>query len=143
MLTQSQAIATTAAFCKARRAVKFFDAGDVQANGFQIVEDDAPYETFTEAGASYMGFSVAALLTGALAERGRYGVAFTGYGSFTMNPQVLIDGVEHGVRGAIVVFDNRRMGAISQFSVRSTTRTSAPRTPCRSTTCRWRHRSPA
>ena len=117
VLTQPQAIAVTAAFCKARGAVKFFDAGDVQANGFQLVEDDAPYETFTEAGASYMGFSVSALLAGALAERGRYGVAFTGDGSFTMNPQVLIDGVAHGVRGAIVVFDNRRMGAISQLQL--------------------------
>ena len=115
VLTQPQAIAVTAAFCKARGAVKFFDAGDVQANGFQLVEDDTPYETFTEAGASYMGFSVSALLAGALAERGRYAVAFTGDGSFTMNPQVLIDGVEHGVRGAMVVFDNRRMGAISQL----------------------------
>ena len=117
VLTQPQAIAVTAAFCKARGAVKFFDAGDVQANGFQIVEDDGPYETFTEAGASYMGFSVSALLAGALAERPRYCVAFTGDGSFTMNPQVLIDGVEHGVRGAIVVFDNRRMGAISQLQL--------------------------
>ena len=115
VLTQPQAIAVTAAFCKERGAIKFFDAGDVQANGFQIVEDDAPYETFTEAGASYMGFSVCALLAGALADEGRYAVAFTGDGSFTMNPQVLIDGVEHGVRGAIVVFDNRRMGAISQL----------------------------
>ena len=115
VLTQPQAIAVTAAFCKARGAVKFFDAGDVQANGFQLVEDDTPYETFTEAGAPYMGFSVSALLAGALAERGRYAVAFTGDGSFTMNPQVLIDGVEHGVRGAIVLFDNRRMGAISQL----------------------------
>ena len=117
VLTQPQAIAMTAAFCKARGAVKFFDAGDVQANGFQIVEDDTPYETFTEAGASYMGFSVSALLAGALAECGRYGVAFTGDGSFTMNPQALIDGVEHGVRGAIVLFDNRRMGAISQLQL--------------------------
>ena len=43
-----------------------------------------------------MGFSVSALLAGALADHGRYAVAFTGDGSFTMNPQVLIDGVEHG-----------------------------------------------
>ena len=114
-MTQPQAIAATAAFCKAKGAIKFFDAGDVQANGFQIVEDDAPCETFTEAGASYMGFAVSALLSGALAEQGRYAVAFTGDGSFTMNPQVLIDGVEHGARGAIVLFDNRRMGAISQL----------------------------
>ena len=117
VLTQPQAIAVTADFCKRHGAIKFFDAGDVQANGFQIVEDDRPYETFTEAGASYMGFAVSALLAGALAENGGYAVAFTGDGSFTMNPQVLIDGVEHGVRGAIVVFDNRRMGAISQLQL--------------------------
>ncbi len=30
-----------------------------------------------------------------------------------MNPQVLIDGVEHGVRGLILLLDNRRMAAIS------------------------------
>ena len=117
VLTQPQAIAVAAALCKERGAIKFFDAGDVQANGFQIVEDDRPYETFTEAGASYMGFAVSALLSGALAENGGYAVAFTGDGSFAMNPQVLIDGVEHGVRGAIVVFDNRRMGAISQLQI--------------------------
>ena len=31
----------------------------------------------------------------------KYGIAFTGDGSFMMNPQILIDGVEHGVRGMI------------------------------------------
>ena len=30
-----------------------------------------------------------------------------------MNPQILIDGVEYGVQGCIIVFDNRRMAAIS------------------------------
>jgi 3D-(3,5/4)-trihydroxycyclohexane-1,2-dione acylhydrolase (decyclizing) len=30
-----------------------------------------------------------------------------------MNPQILIDGVEHRARGCIVVFDNRKMAAIS------------------------------
>jgi 3D-(3,5/4)-trihydroxycyclohexane-1,2-dione acylhydrolase (decyclizing) len=30
-----------------------------------------------------------------------------------MNPQILIDGVEHGAHGCILVFDNRRMAAIS------------------------------
>ena len=43
----------------------------------------------------------------------KYGVAFTGDGSFMMNPQVLIDAVEHGVRGMIALFDNRRMAAIT------------------------------
>ena len=115
VLTQPQAIAIAAEFCRQRGAVKFFDAGDVQANGFQIVEDDSPDETFTEAGASYMGFAVSALLSGALARDARYAAAFTGDGSFTMNPQVLIDGVAHGVRGAILLLDNRRMAAISQL----------------------------
>jgi hypothetical protein len=39
-----------------------FDAGDVQANGFQIVEDEQPGKTFSETGASYMGFAVSALM---------------------------------------------------------------------------------
>ncbi|WP_136660756.1 thiamine pyrophosphate-dependent enzyme [Nitratireductor sp. XY-223] len=117
VLTQPQAIKTVADFCKEKQAIKFFDAGDVQANGFQIVEDDRPFETFTESGASYMGFAVSALLAGAMAERGRYSVAFTGDGSFMMNPQILIDGVEHGVNGTIVLFDNRRMAAISHLQI--------------------------
>jgi 3D-(3,5/4)-trihydroxycyclohexane-1,2-dione acylhydrolase (decyclizing) len=89
----------------------------VQANGFQIVEDDRTGDTFTEAGASYMGFAPSALLAAALAERPRYSVAFCGDGSFMMNPQILIDGVEHGVRGMIVIFDNRRMAAITGLQV--------------------------
>ncbi|RMD94497.1 MAG: thiamine pyrophosphate-binding protein [Alphaproteobacteria bacterium] len=113
VLTQPAAIGVVARFAKSRGAVKFFDAGDVQANGFQIVEDDAPFETFTEAGASYMGFAVSALLGAAGVREPRYGIAFTGDGSFMMNPQILIDAVEHGVRGMIALFDNRRMAAIT------------------------------
>ncbi len=30
-----------------------------------------------------------------------------------MNPQILIDGVEHGAQGCILLLDNGRMGAIS------------------------------
>jgi 3D-(3,5/4)-trihydroxycyclohexane-1,2-dione acylhydrolase (decyclizing) len=93
--------------------VKFFDAGDVQANGFQTVEDDRPFETFTETGASYMGFATCALLASAMAKQPRYGIAFSGDGSFMMNPQALIDAVQHGARGMLVIFDNRRMAAIS------------------------------
>ena len=115
VLTQPQAIHLTDVFCRANGAIKLFDAGDVQANGFQIIEDDRPGETFTETGASYMGFAVSALLSGGLADEGRYAVAFTGDGSFMMNPQILIDGVVHGVHGTIVLFDNRRMAAISQL----------------------------
>lgn len=113
VLTQPQVIATADRFCREIDALKFFDAGDVQANGFQIVEDERPFSTFTESGSSYMGFAVSALLAQALADKGRYGVAFTGDGSFMMNPQILIDGVEHGVHGTILLLDNRRMAAIA------------------------------
>ncbi|MGI9480774.1 MAG: thiamine pyrophosphate-dependent enzyme [Hyphomicrobiales bacterium] len=113
VLTQPAAIRTVADFAKEQNAAKFFDAGDVQANGFQIVEDDRTGDTYTEAGASYMGFAVSALLASAIAGSPRYGIAFSGDGSFMMNPQVLIDGVEHGVNGMIVLFDNRRMAAIT------------------------------
>jgi 3D-(3,5/4)-trihydroxycyclohexane-1,2-dione acylhydrolase (decyclizing) len=113
VLTQPAAIKIVADFAKDNEAVKYFDAGDVQANGFQIVEDERSGDTFTESGASYMGFAVSALLASAIADEPRYGVAFSGDGSFMMNPQILIDGVEHGARGMIVLFDNRRMAAIT------------------------------
>jgi 3D-(3,5/4)-trihydroxycyclohexane-1,2-dione acylhydrolase (decyclizing) len=116
-LSQPAAIKLTADFAKEIGAAKYFDAGDVQANGFQIVEDDRTGDTFTEAGASYMGFAASALLASALADAPRYGIAFCGDGSFMMNPQILIDGVEHGVRGMIVIFDNRRMAAITGLQV--------------------------
>ena len=117
VLTQPAAIKVVADFAKQVGAAKFFDAGDVQANGFQIVEDDRTGDTFTEAGASYMGFAASALLGSALTDKPRYGIAFCGDGSFMMNPQILIDAVEHGVRGMIVIFDNRRMAAITGLQV--------------------------
>jgi len=113
VLTQPAAIKTVTDWARAHDAVTFFDAGDVQANGFQIVEDDRLGRTFTETGASYMGFAVSALLATAMASTPFYGVALSGDGSFTMNPQILIDGVMHGVTGCIVLLDNRRMGAIT------------------------------
>jgi len=113
VLTQPAAIKAASDWGRAHDAVAFFDAGDVQANGFQIVEDDRLGRTFTETGASYMGFAVSALLAAAVAKNPFYGLAFTGDGSFTMNPQILIDGVMHGARGCILLLDNRRMGAIS------------------------------
>jgi 3D-(3,5/4)-trihydroxycyclohexane-1,2-dione acylhydrolase (decyclizing) len=113
VLAQPAAIKIVTDFAKSIDAAKFFDAGDVQANGFQIVEDDRTGDTFTETGASYMGFAVSGLLASAAADKPRYSIAFTGDGSFMMNPQILIDAVEHGVRGMIVIFDNRRMAAIT------------------------------
>jgi 3D-(3,5/4)-trihydroxycyclohexane-1,2-dione acylhydrolase (decyclizing) len=115
VLSQPVAIKVVCDFAKAHAAVKFFDAGDVQANGFQTVEDEQPFDTYTETGASYMGFAVCALIAAGLANQPRYGIAFTGDGSFMMNPQALISAVEHGAKGMIVVFDNRRMAAISSL----------------------------
>lgn len=113
VLTQPAAIKIATDWATARDAVAFFDAGDVQANGFQIVEDDHPRRTFTETGASYMGFAVSALLATAVASQPFYALALTGDGSFTMNPQILIDGAEHGAHGCILLLDNGRMGAIT------------------------------
>ena len=115
VLTQPAAIKTAVDWAKLNNLVTFFDSGDVQANGFQIVEDDHPGRTFTETGASYMGWAVSALLATAMSDKPFYGVAMAGDGSFMMNPQILIDGVAHGVTGCIIVFDNRRMAAISSL----------------------------
>jgi 3D-(3,5/4)-trihydroxycyclohexane-1,2-dione acylhydrolase (decyclizing) len=113
VLSQPAALKTVCDFAKQVKAVKFFDAGDVQANGFQTVEDDQPFDTFTETGASYMGFATCAVIASGMANKPRYSIAFTGDGSFMMNPQALISAVEHGARGMVVIFDNRRMAAIS------------------------------
>jgi thiamine pyrophosphate-dependent acetolactate synthase large subunit-like protein len=113
LLTQPAAIRVVIDFADAHGAVKIFDAGDVQANGFQALHDQRPGQTYNDTGSSYMGFAVSALLASALVEEPEYPIAFTGDGSFMMNPQILIDGVEHGLRGMIVLFDNRRMAAIS------------------------------
>lgn len=116
VLTQPAAIHTVLRRARALPdAVCLFDAGDVQANGFQMAEDDRPGRTVTETGASYMGFAVSALLAGGLARPGFYGVALTGDGSFTMNPQFLLDAAANRIRGCAVILDNRRMGAISSL----------------------------
>jgi 3D-(3,5/4)-trihydroxycyclohexane-1,2-dione acylhydrolase (decyclizing) len=118
VLTQPAVIKTADDWAGSKKdVVKFFDAGDVQANGFQIVEDETPGRTLTETGASYMGFAVSALLSTAAADSKFFGLAFSGDGSFTMNPQVLIDGVQHGARGCILLLDNRRMAAITGLQV--------------------------
>lgn len=113
VLTQPAAIKEVCDFAKTKSAIKFFDAGDVQANGFQTVEDDCVGDTFTDTGASYMGFATSAITAAGLADRPRYGIALVGDGSFMMNPQALISAVEHGAQGVIVIFDNRRMAAIT------------------------------
>jgi hypothetical protein len=61
-LPQPAAIKAALDWAREHNAISFFDAGDVQANGFQIVEDEQPGKTFSETGASYMGFAVSALM---------------------------------------------------------------------------------
>jgi len=112
LLTQPAAIKLAADWARANGVVSFYDAGDVQANGFQVVEDERPGQTFTDTGASYMGFATCALLATAATDKPFYAMAMTGDGSFMMNPQVLIDGVEHGAKGVILLMDNRCMAAI-------------------------------
>ena len=113
VLTQPAVIKTALDWAAKNGVYSFFDAGDVQANGFQLAEDEKPGQTFTDTGASYMGFAVSTLLATGTAKKPFYGLAFTGDGSFTMNPQILIDGVEHGAKGCILLLDNGRMAAIS------------------------------
>ncbi len=117
LLTQPAAIAKAISFAQEINAVKYFDAGDVQANGFQLTEDEHPNMTFTDTGASYMGFAVSAILASAITfqENPPYPIAFTGDGSFMMNPQILIDGAQQKLHGMILLFDNRRMSAISSL----------------------------
>jgi 3D-(3,5/4)-trihydroxycyclohexane-1,2-dione acylhydrolase (decyclizing) len=113
VLTQPAVIKISTDWAKAQGMVCLFDAGDVQANGFQIVEDERPDQSFTETGASYMGFAASAILATGVASNPFYALALTGDGSFTMNPQILVDGIEHGAQGCILLLDNGRMGAIT------------------------------
>jgi 3D-(3,5/4)-trihydroxycyclohexane-1,2-dione acylhydrolase (decyclizing) len=50
----------------------------VQANGFQVAEDDRAGRTITETGASYMGFAASAVLSTGIARKPFYGVAMSG-----------------------------------------------------------------
>lgn len=113
VLTQPATIMIAEEWAKKQKWVTFFDAGDVQANGFQVIEDTDPDQTYTETGASYMGFAVSALLATGIGSKPFKALAITGDGSFTMNPQILIDGVEHHAQGCILLLDNGRMGAIT------------------------------
>jgi 3D-(3,5/4)-trihydroxycyclohexane-1,2-dione acylhydrolase (decyclizing) len=113
VLTQPVAIKEACDFAKVVNGIKFFDAGDVQANGFQTVEDERVGDTFTDTGASYMGFATSAVTANGLADTPRYAIALVGDGSFMMNPQALISAVEHRAHGLIIILDNRRMAAIT------------------------------
>ena len=113
VLSQAAALRIIEDWAARHGARRWFDAGDVQATAFQVSRDPSPDASFTDGGASYMGFGTSALLATALSPDAPYSLSVVGDGSFLMNPQALVDGVVHGARGAVVVLDNRRMGAIS------------------------------
>jgi 3D-(3,5/4)-trihydroxycyclohexane-1,2-dione acylhydrolase (decyclizing) len=117
VLTQPAAIKFATDWARENDCISIFDAGDVQANGFQIVEDEKLGQSITDGGASYMGFASSAVLSSGLTEQPFYPLAFSGDGSFMMNPQILIDAVEHNAKGCILILDNRRMAAISSLQM--------------------------
>ena len=113
VLSQAAALRIIEDWATRHGTFRWFDAGDVQATAFQVSRDESFDLSFTDGGASYMGFGASALLATALSADAPYSLSVVGDGSFLMNPQSLVDGVVHGARGAVVVLDNRRMGAIS------------------------------
>ncbi len=115
VFTQPAALKIATDWARKNGAVTIFDAGDVQANGFQIVEDETLNQGITDGGASYMGFASSALLASGLASKPFFPLSITGDGSFMMNPQILIDAVEHHAVGCLLIMDNRRMSAISSL----------------------------
>jgi 3D-(3,5/4)-trihydroxycyclohexane-1,2-dione acylhydrolase (decyclizing) len=115
VLTQPAAIKAITDWARIHDVPVFLDAGDPQAHAFQVGEDDCVGRSYSDTGATYMGFAGSALLATAISERPFYGLAISGDGSFTMNPQILIDGAVHSAQGVIVVLDNRRMAAISSL----------------------------
>lgn len=117
VFTQPAAIKIATDWAREKNAITIFDAGDVQAYGFQIVENENVSQGITDGGASYMGFAASAVLASGIAEREFYPLAFSGDGSFMMNPQILIDAVEHEAKGCILILDNRRMSAISALQM--------------------------
>jgi 3D-(3,5/4)-trihydroxycyclohexane-1,2-dione acylhydrolase (decyclizing) len=117
VMTQPAAIKIASDWARENNCISIFDAGDVQANGFQIVEDERLGQSYTDGGASYMGFAVSAVLAAGISQNNFYPLAFSGDGSFMMNPQILIDAVEHKTRGCILILDNRRMSAISSLQM--------------------------
>lgn len=117
VLTQPAAIKLASDWARKKNAITIFDAGDVQAFGFQIVEDEHILQGITDSGASYMGFAASAVLASGISDQDFYPLAISGDGSFMMNPQILIDAVQHHAKGCILLLDNRRMSAISSLQM--------------------------
>jgi len=112
-LTQPAVIKAVDEFINARGGIKIYDAGDVQAHGFQIARHTAPKTFISDTGNSAMGFGISAAFGLGLEPSGQYPTAIIGDGSFLMQAQAVRDMVKHGSRCTVVVLDNQAMGAIT------------------------------
>jgi 3D-(3,5/4)-trihydroxycyclohexane-1,2-dione acylhydrolase (decyclizing) len=112
-LTQPAVIKAVDEFINARGGIKIYDAGDVQAHGFQIARHLAPKTFVSDTGNSAMGFGISAAFGLGLEPDGRYPTAIVGDGSYLMQAQAVRDMVKHGARCTVVVLDNQAMGAIT------------------------------
>lgn len=112
-LTQPAVVKAIDDHANINRGIKIFDAGDVQAHGFQICRFLEPGTSLNETGNSCMGFGICAAFGLGLAPGGKYPTAILGDGSFLMQAQAVRDMVKHGSNCTIVVLDNQAMGAIT------------------------------
>jgi 3D-(3,5/4)-trihydroxycyclohexane-1,2-dione acylhydrolase (decyclizing) len=112
-LTQPAVLKTVDDFINSSGGLKIYDAGDVQAHGFQIARHLGPKTFFSETGNSAMGFAICASFGLGLIEGGRYPTAIVGDGSFLMQAQAIRDMAKHGARCTVVVLDNQAMSAIA------------------------------
>jgi 3D-(3,5/4)-trihydroxycyclohexane-1,2-dione acylhydrolase (decyclizing) len=112
-LTQPAAIRAIDDQINTLDGIKIYDAGDVQAHGFQIARHRRPKTFLTDTGNSCMGFGISAAFGLGLVKDGKYPTAIIGDGSFLMQAQAIRDMVKHGSNCTVVVLDNQAMGAIS------------------------------
>jgi 3D-(3,5/4)-trihydroxycyclohexane-1,2-dione acylhydrolase (decyclizing) len=112
-LTQPAAVKAIDDYVNGIGGIKIFDAGDVQAHGFQICRHEQPKTYLNETGNSCMGFGICAAFGLGLVPGTRYPTAIIGDGSFLMQAQAIRDMVKHKSNCTIVVLDNQAMGAIT------------------------------
>lgn len=111
-LTQPAVVKAVDDYVNTYGGIKIYDAGDVQAHGFQIARHFRPKTFLTDTGNSAMGFGISAAFALGLVEDASYPTAVIGDGSFLMQAQVIRDMVKHRSNCTVVVLDNQAMGAI-------------------------------
>jgi 3D-(3,5/4)-trihydroxycyclohexane-1,2-dione acylhydrolase (decyclizing) len=114
-LTQPAVIRAVDEYVNAHGGLKIYDAGDVQAHGFQIARHPGPKTFISDTGNSAMGFGISAAFALGLVGNGQYPTAIIGDGSFLLQAQAIRDMVKHGSRCTVVVLDNQAMGAITSL----------------------------